>query len=170
MLAQSAMLVSLRISQLGLSTKSQDVTDAAHIAYNIPDKRAGYYRKFKVDRQDVIEISRVANMARGFHRNITVPWGHDNYRMLPATLITKYNRKMRSFKMEFESKVSDLKVKWPSIIQAAQNRLGPAFVMSEYPDVSDIEKMYEFNIHAKPVPQDEHFFLKIEKNDHAIQI
>lgn len=164
MLAESAMLVSLRISQLGLSTKSQAITDAAHVAYNITDKRAGYYRKFKVDKSDVKEISKVANLARTYHRNMTVPWGHDNYRLIPATLVQKYTRKIKSLKLEFESNVKDLKVKWPSILQASQNRLGPAFNQNEYPNATDVERFYDFEIHFKPIPQDDHFILKVEKD------
>lgn len=163
MLAESAMLVSLRIGQLGLSAKSKDITDVAHKAYNIPDDRAGYYRKFKVDRNDVKDIAKVANLARSYHKKMTVPWGHDNYRMIPATLIMKYDRKMKSLKLEFESHVIDLKVKWPSILNAAKQRLGPAFIQGEYPNANDIEKFYEFSIHKKPVPQDDHFILKVEK-------
>lgn len=163
MLAESAMLVSLRISQLGLSTKSKDVTDAAHKAYNITDSRAGYYRKYKVDRSDVKEISRVANIARTYHRNMTVPWGHDNYRLIPATLVQKYSRKIKGMKLEFESHVKDLKVKWASVLNSSKMRLGPAFDPNEYPDVSEVEKFYEFEIHFKPIPQDDHFILKVEK-------
>lgn len=163
MLAERGMLVSLRITQLGLSTKSQEVTTAAHQAYNITDNRAGYYRKFKIDRVDVKDISRIANQARSYHRQMTVPWGHDMYRLLPSTLIPKYNQRIKSLKMEFESNVSDLKVKWTSVIEAAKSRLGPAFKADEYPDVSEVEKFYTFEMHRKPIPQDDHFILKVEQ-------
>ena len=162
MLAQSAMLVSLRISQIGLSTKSDPVTNAAHTAYGITDPRAGYYRKFKIDSNDVKDISSAANRARSYHRMVTVPWGHDNYRMLPATLVQKYSRKIKGFKLEFESHVKDLTVRWPSIIKSSQARLGPAFNKADYPNESHLEKMCSFEIHFKPVPQDDHFILKVE--------
>jgi len=163
MLTNSATLVSLQIGQMGLSKKDLAITDAAHDAYGINDKRAGYYRKFKVDRTDVLRITKVASSARTFHRIMTVPWGHDKYRMLPATLIQKYTRKIKQIKMDFMGHVSDLEARWPSIINAAKLRLGPAFDAGDYASADLIQKLYTFDIHFKPVPQDDHFVLEIEQ-------
>jgi hypothetical protein len=163
MLQNSAILVRLQIYQIGLSIKDNNVTDAAHKAYNINDKRAGYYRKFKIDRTDVKQISQVANMARSFHRMMTVPWGHESYRLLPSTLIVKYQRKIKQMKMEFYSHVSDLEARWPSIISAAQLRLGPAFNQNDYVDSTQLKSAYVFDIHLKPIPKDDHFVLEVEK-------
>ena len=163
MLANSATLVRLQINQLGLSKKDNAITDVAHDAYGINDARAGHYRKFMVDRTDILKISKTANTARSLHRVMTVPWGYDNYRLLPATLIQKYTRKIKQFKIEFDSHVSDLEVRWPSIINAAKLRLGPAFDPNDYAMASEIPKAYLFDIHFKPIPQDNHFVLEVEK-------
>lgn len=148
---------------MGLSRKDAKITDVAHDAYGINDKRAGYYRKFKVDRADVVKISKVANQARSFHRLMTIPWGYDKYRMLPATLIQKYTRKIKQYKLDFFGHVSDLEARWPSIVSAAKLRLGPAFEPADYPKADEIKWLYNFDVHFKPVPQDDHFVLEVEK-------
>jgi hypothetical protein len=153
----------LQINQLGLSKKDKAITDAAHNAYGINDSRAGHYRKFMVDRTDVLKLSKTANTARSLHRVMTVPWGQDKYRLLPATLIQKYTRKIKQIKIEFYSHVSDLEVRWPSIISGAKLRLGPAFDPTDYAVASEIKEVYLFDIHFKPVPQDDHFVLEVEQ-------
>jgi len=163
MLQNSAILVRVQVHQIGLSIKDNKVTDAAHKAYQINDKRAGYYRKFKIVWGDVKQISQVANMARSFHRMMTVPWGNESYRLLPSTLIVKYQRKIKLMKMEFHSHVSDLEARWPSIINAAQLRLGPAFNPNDYVNPTQLKDAYIFDIHFKPIPQDDHFVLEVEK-------
>lgn len=163
MLANSATLVSLEISQLGLSKKDNEITDKAHQAAGITDNRAGYYRKFKINRMDILSISRTANFARSYHRMMTVPWGYDRYRLLPSTLLMKYTKKIKTHKMEFLSHVDDLVVRWPIIINEAKTRLGPAFDLSEYPVSVEVKDFYKFEIHFKPIPQDDHFILKVEE-------
>lgn len=163
MLTNSATLVRLQINQMGLSKKDNAITTVAHDAYGINDNRAGHYRKFMVDRSDVLRISKASNIARTFHRIMTIPWGHDLYRLLPATLIPKYQRKIKQMKMEFYSHVSDLEVRWPSIINSAKIRLGPAFDHNDYAMAKEIPALYEFDVHFKPVPKDDHFVLEVEQ-------
>lgn len=163
MLANSATLVSLEISQLGLSKKDQDITDKAHQAAGITDTRAGYYRKFKINRSNIVEISRTSNSARSYHRNMTVPWGYDKYRLLPSALLMKYTKKIREFKLEFLSHVDDLTVRWPSILNEAMVRLGPAYNIDDYPIAHEVKTFYRFQIHFKPIPQDDHFILEVEE-------
>jgi len=163
MLANSATLVSLEISQLGLSKKDKDITDKAHQAAGITDTRAGYYRKFKIDRLSILAISRAANSARSYHRIMTVPWGYDRYRLLPSALLMKYTKDIRALKSEFLSHVDDLVVRWPNILITAQKRLGPAYNQSDYPITSEVKDFYKFQVHFKPIPQDDHFILKVEE-------
>jgi len=163
MLADSATLVSLEIGQLGLSKKDTDLTNKAHAAAGITDTRAGYYRKFKIDRSSIMSISKSANSARLYHRMLTVPWGYDRYRLLPATLLMKYTKKIKNYKMEFLSHVDDLAVRWPYILNQAQIRLGPAYNKNEYPTANEVKSFYKFQIHFKPIPQDDHFILQVEE-------
>ena len=163
MLENSATLVRLQASQMGLSKKDSAITKVAHDAYGIHDARAGHYRKYKVDRADVLKISKTANIARTFHRIMTVPWGHDRYRLLPATLIQKYTMKIKQVKMEFYSHVSDLEARWPSIVEAAKARLGPAFDQNDYVQAGEVMELYAFDIHFQPIPKDDHFVLEVEK-------
>jgi hypothetical protein len=163
MIARSATLVSLEISQLGLSMKDLPVTTAAHQAVGISNKRAGYYRKFKIDRNDVRDVIRVAQNARAYHRTMTVPWGRDVYRMLPAPLIIKYTRGLKDFKREFYANIDDVVLRWPTILANSQSRLGSAYNADDYFAAKEIKAQYDFEIHFKPVPLDDHFILEVER-------
>ena len=163
MLANNATLVSLEISQLGLSKKDHDITEKAHIAAGITDTRAGYYRKFKINKQNIKGISMAANAARSYHRMMTVPWGYDKYRLLPSSLLMKYTSKVKEYKIEFLSHVDDLIVRWPSILNESSIRLGPAYDPNDYPMTYEVKSFYKFTIHFKPIPQDNHFILEVEE-------
>jgi len=142
--------------------KDLEVTNAAHRAVGINNKRAGYYRKFKIDRNDVRPILQVATAARQYHRRMTVPWDRGHYRLLPATLILKYTKTMKEFKHDFFAKVDDLVVRWPTVISNCRKRLGSTFKQQDYPDAKKVKDFYSFETHFKPVPQDDHFILQVE--------
>lgn len=163
MLATSATLVSLEINQLGLSQKDQPTTKRAHKAIGITNVRAGYYRKFNIDRNDVRDVIRAAQNARSYHRELTVPWGHGDYRMLPAPLIMKYTRGLKDYKAKFFASVDDVVTRWPVILRNSSLRLGSAFNGADYPHPTRIKGFYSFDTHFKPVPQDDHFILEVER-------
>jgi len=163
MLANSATLVSLEIGQLGLSKKDSDLTKKAHTAAGITDNRAGYYRKFLLSKAEITPIFKTANFARSYHRYMTVPWGHDKYRLLPSKLILKYTAKIKEFKIEFFSHVDDLVQKWPFILTEAQRILGTVYDPADYPMQSELKSHYKFNVRFKPIPQDDHFILQVEE-------
>lgn len=155
--------MSLEICQLGLSKKDKDITEKAHTAAGITDNRAGYYRKFVLHKSNILPIFQTANSARAYHRFMTVPWGYDKYRLLPSKLILKYTVKIKEFKIQFLSHVDDLVQRWPYILTEAQKVLGPVYDPKDYPTQGSLKKHYEFNIHFKPVPQDNHFILQVEE-------
>lgn len=148
---------------MGLSKKDKDITEKAHTAVGITDIRAGYYRKSMIHRSYIDLILKTANSARMYHRHMTVPWGYDRYRLLPSKLLLKYTAKIKEFKIEFIGHVDDLVQKWPYIISETQKILGPAYNSGDYPYQGDIKSHYQFNIHFKPVPQDNHFILQVEE-------
>ena len=94
---------------------------------------------------------------------MTVPWGYDRYRLLPSTLLMKYTKKIKNYKIEFLSHVDDLAARWPYILNTAQARLGPAYNKDEYPTANEVKNFYKFQIHFKPIPQDDHFILQVEE-------
>ena len=147
---------------MGLSNKDQQATTIANQALNTGNDNAGYFKKFKVQRSDVARITAAASRARTLHRHYTTPFGDDNWRLLPATLVIEYTKEMRQCRHEFESAVSDLENQWATIVTRNQTTLGALFDPNDYPAQADIAKFYELKTEFRPIPQSDHLLIQIE--------
>jgi hypothetical protein len=152
-LTDHAMLASLNISQWSARKHDKSVTMEVDKAHNAKD--GGRYNKLLIDKTALDPADKVASAARQHHYKVTLPWGDNGDRLLPASLFMDYTQTMRQFKTEFESRVSDLVRQYPTLVQAARNRLGTMYDPNDYP--SNIRDRFEFATSFSPVPTADDF-------------
>jgi len=163
-ITNNAMLVKLTISQMGLSSKDEAATKIASAALHVGQTDAGYFKKFKLQKKDVAAISIAANNARLIHKNYTVPFGDDNWRLLNSTLVMEYTAKIRECKDQFDKAVNALVASWDDIIKRNKQVLGALFDQADYPEKYNVVNMYDFRTEVRPVPQSDHLLLQIESD------
>jgi hypothetical protein len=166
-IAHMAVLTELNISMLGMSGKDDAVSDQANSLLGTT-KKAGYYSKCKLHRQDIIDVIRVADTARVYRRSMTRPYGEKDLRMLPSNRILEYDAEMGNFKQKFNDAVFDVQFNWPAIVKKQEMRLasnanGNLFNPNDYPPQSEVQNHYEFITNQIPVPDADHFVLNIEE-------
>ncbi len=145
-----------------LGTEERDRKLSADVNLNYLTVNAGFYHKCKIDKRHLRPVRAAAHVARIYHRKNTVPW--DGYaRLLVASKALEYANKMSEFKIGFENAVNDLKLAWPSIVQAEQVRLGGnLFNPADYPNQAELDKYFSFGHQIEPVPDKSHLVLDIE--------
>ena len=161
-LIKMAMLAYLKIEMIGMKAKDVDATHGANRHFNATDS-AGDYQKCKIDKSDLKEVIKHATRARNEHRNFTMPFGNNGYRILPAKRILEYTQVMSGHKALFEAAASDVVIDWPNILTRARTRLiGTLFNPGDYPAQSSVGKYFAFNFDLSPIPEKSHIVLDLE--------
>ena len=162
-ITNKTVLVTLKIGMLGIEERNKELSTDVNLNYlNVAN--AGFYYKCKIDKRHFKAVRSAAHDARIYHRNVSVPWD-DNCRLLAASKVLEYTNKMSNYKIAFENAISDLVMKWPSIIIEEQQRLGSKlFNPGDYPNDCDLERFFSFSHDIKPVPDKSHLVLDIENS------
>lgn len=165
MIQNKAMLVTLNISQWGNQKTDKRVAaevDAAHQA-----KNAGKYKKNLVDPVYTKPISTLASEIREYHYRMTLPWGDNGQRLLPAKAYFDYTEAMRQYKQAFSNMVDDFTQNYQALVQAERQRLGTLYDPADYPASNEIKNYYGVNTHFQPVPDAKDFRVDIGKEEIA---
>jgi hypothetical protein len=96
------------------------------------EKDAGRFNKRLVPREELREITRVVGQARRDHAFLTLPWGDDGYRVLPAATFMEHVQTMKRDAAEFNAAVSRLVNRFETLV-TNQSRLGTLFNVEDYP-------------------------------------
>lgn len=150
-LAKKAMLCRLSISQW--TAKKHDKAVSAHVAaeYNA-DKAAGRYNKALIAKDAIDAVAKVANEARAYHYENTLPWKDDGSRILPAANFQRYSEGLRELRSRFDVAVSDFVSNYPGYIDDARARLNGLFKEEDYPKAWAIREKYSFEVEIDPLP------------------
>lgn len=160
-LQNSAMLVALNVRQW--TARRFDRTATKEVDEKHGAKDAGRFNKLLIDKGALEPIDKIENSARTYHYSVTLPWGDQGQRILPAALFMDYTQSMDQFKREFESRVRDFLVEYPRLMQEARNRLGSLYDPQDYPDAQDIRTKFEFGLVITPIPSAQDFRVQLNE-------
>lgn len=162
---EKAMLMDINISQWSARKLDRKVTQEVNKSHNASDD-AGRYNKMLVSDPAIKELASIARDARGHFFKHTLPWQDTGSRILPAVTFMQLAQDMGRFKASFESKVHEIILNYNEMIRKAKTRLNGMFNMSDYPNASQIEKYYSFDVRVLPVPHAGDF--RVELQEHII--
>lgn len=164
-LQDSAMLVALNISTW--SARKFDRTATHDVDKQHGANGAGRFNKLLIDKAALEPIEQIEGAARQHHYSVTLPWGNQGERILPATLFMDYAHHMGNFKREFNARVRTFVAAYPELVQNARNRLGTLYDPTDYPPAADIAKRFAFETPVTPIPSADDFRVKL--NDEYVQ-
>ena len=163
--ASMSVLTGMTVRLIGMTGKDISATTAANTHLNATTD-AGYYKKCKISRSDILPVITARDLARRYRQAMTSPWGDGDLRMLPTSRLLEYNATMGEFKIKFEDAVMDLAANWNDIVARQKKRLnksgGTLFDPNDYPDQKDVTKYFTFKLEQLPIPEVNHFALDIE--------
>lgn len=149
-LQTSAMLATLNISQWTARKHDKKVSSQVEQQHNAKD--AGRFNKILVAKESLEAIGAIATAARTKHYKLTLPWGDNGERLLPATLFEEYTGAMRDFRHAFEDRVRDFVRDYPQLKIDALQRLGSMYNAEDYPHPNDIANRFGFRVDFSPMP------------------
>lgn len=149
-LHNSAMLATLSISQW--TARKYDKKVSAEVEKQHQAKDAGRFNKMLVAKEHLDSITKIATACRSYHYKMTLPWGDNGERLLPATLFEEYTTSLRGYKNEFEQRVHEFVRDYPNLKADAIKRLGSMYDPLDYPATDDIKKRFDVAVQFFPVP------------------
>ena len=79
-------------------------------------------------------LGRIRSQILATWRGMTLPYTEPGVRLMPRNLVPEFEQRMCLLRDELAAAVAELEIVWPSLLNAAQERLGDLFDRSDYPD------------------------------------
>lgn len=150
-LQEKAMLVNLSISSWTASKKDRAASTDIKKSKGANDK-AGWFNKRLIDPTALQTVGKVEGQARAMHYSMTLPWGDNGDRILPAAAYMDYMDKLRGLRVDFEHAVSDFVRDYPQRVQDARVMLGTMYDPADYPEPGQIKHRFSIHTVFTPVP------------------
>lgn len=147
---QRALLVSLNISQWQARKRDKKVTREV-VNQHDADLAAGNFNKSLLRRDTLADIVKVVSEARDLHASMSLTWGDNGDRVLPATLFEDYAEKMHVLRRKFDDRVDSFVSSYPSYVQAARKELGTMYDPLDYPAATTIRDKFGFKVSMLPL-------------------
>lgn len=158
-----AMLASVSISQwTGRKldrAASRKVTDDAHA-----DEGAARVNKTLVARDALEKIAKIADQARRYHLDTTLPWLDNGARILPASLYWQFCDEMRTRRQEFEAAADDFAENYDALRESARQMLGDLYRDEDYPSAEAIRGRFRFTTGFLPLPDSADFRVDLDES------
>jgi hypothetical protein len=150
MIQERAMLANLNISQWTARKHDKSVSAEVDATHNAVD--GGRYNKLLIDKKALDPLAKHASQVRNYHYGMTLPWGDNGDRILPATCYMEYMAKMRALRNEGETLVDKFCVSYPALVADARQRLGTMYDANDYPHIDHIKERFGIAVNFMPVP------------------
>jgi len=158
-----AIKVKLNVSCWPAKKEDKEATKATHLQQGAKQD-AGTYRKNMVSKKHLKPIRDIETEARKFHREVTLPWGQDGERVLPASMVDEYTAEMRRLHQDFDLAVAEFKQKYPAIVIDEKSTLGSMYNQSEYPSLRELEDKFDFRVSITPIESADDFRIKLSES------
>ena len=165
-LREQAMLVTLSVSCWTNSIKDRKVSAEVERTHNARD--AGRYNKTLVDKSHVDPLTSYAGQIRAYHYKMTLPWGNNGDRLLPAKLFMEYSAEMRSLSRKYDDLVTEfLKVYDTKLVQDARARLGSMYNPEDYPTSAELRQKFGVRTDITPLSEGSDFRVDVGEAERA---
>jgi len=149
-----AMLVEFNASVWTARKLDKKTTDEVVTSKNAAAKDAARVNKHLLaGRNELDVINTYVGSVRTYVYENTMPWSDTGIRLLPTANFLTFSQRMADSEQTFFSYVEDFIRVYPSLITAQAMALGDMFKRDDYPDVSEIERKFNFRLNFMPVPR-----------------
>lgn len=150
MFAEKAMLVELTIHQW--TARKHDKAVSREVDKDHGAQDAGRFNKMLIDKKALEPINQVANRLRQYHYDMTLPWGNNGQRLLPARLFMEYRTEVTALRNDFNNCVEKFINDYPSLVNDARVRLNTLYNPDDYPSIKELRRAFGVEMDIFPVP------------------
>lgn len=163
-LPEKALIVNLSIGNWSGRIHDEDAAQTVSKAYN-NDPSYATVSKYLIAREEIQKIWQLVYEARRYHYNVTLPWGDDGERLLPAELYLDFTKRISTYRQQFIFRVQQFLAIYPDLINAAQKSLGGLFKQDDYPAPATLRHKFSFEIHFTPISDSNDVRVKLQEED-----
>jgi hypothetical protein len=168
-LATCALIVEFNASVWTARKLDREVTRETNEAKSAAADASRTNKNLMAGRSELETITKHVTKVRNFVTDNTSPWSNNGQRLLPNIKFIDFDKKMNTYKEEFDDLVKVFINIYPTLITAQAMALGQMFNRADYPLVSDIVHRFAFTYDYFPVPESGDFRIDIG-NDAAADI
>lgn len=165
-LQEKAMLTSLSISQWTARKYDREASKRTAELYNTSEN-AGRYNKVLVAQEEIKKINKIANEARIYVEQNTLPWGRRGENLLPSAHYFDFLQALQEIKDRFEMAVQEFVAVYPELKEEARIKLNGLYNEQDYPSIDRIASKFSFSVSFFPIPSGEDF--RVSLGDEAEQ-
>lgn len=103
-------------------------------------------------RPELEEISKLVTEVRNYVYDNTAPWSDAGQRLLVASRLPKFDKRVADYKAQFDDAVHAFVTIYPTLISAQALSLGDMFNRSEFPTATEIATKFAMACEYLPVP------------------
>ena len=154
-LASSAVLFELSISVWTGRKLDKQVSAEVDMDKSTRARGGNYNKNLFAGCTELEDLTKFVSRVRQWVMMNTLPWSYTGPSLLPTAKMFDFNQQLELYRQEFEDKVRDFVLIYPTLIQAASLNLGSLFDPEDYPDVSVIKDKFGFRFVYTPVPDND---------------
>lgn len=152
-IASAAMLGSLNISVWEARKKDKQTEAEVTAAKGARSKRAASVHKHLFSECPALEaIKSLRGEARVWFNQVTLPWDDNGNRLITTKNYLEIMNDANKYAKRFNDLVQVFKNTYSTEISKQAFEMGALFDRSEYPDVSELDHKFFFNLSVQPLP------------------
>src|SRR5258706_12446228 len=149
-LSRDAVLVKLKISQVGVTANSKTLSREASVKHEADRNSVkGYVQKIKWT--DLSDLTRVYNEAREVLNRLTLPWSEE-FRLCPVDNYAELTKAMRELENRFNDSVHKLVSKHSALEEDYQARVKDLSKEIAFPTKAQMEASFSFKFEEALIP------------------
>jgi len=160
-LSEKSLLVNLNIGTWSARKYDRKVTQEVNDKHGSTD--AGRFNKLLIASKYLEAITKIANAARVFHYENTLPWSDAGERLLPSDNYFEYTSELSKLKNQFESEVNNFANLYPAMVSEAKINLNGLFNPLDYP--VNVSEKFRIKTSFMPVPDIADLRINLSENE-----
>jgi len=151
---KKAILVNMSHRQISNIPFDVQLSDKVAKDIGMGDKSMLQIRKCLFNPERLSKVRSLINDALLMVWNHTRPWDNIGFRLLPMEYYDDFNDTFGKIKDEFEEAVNEFADNYLTYVDESKKLLGPiAFRKEDYPDVNNVRKYFNLEIHTSVFPE-----------------
>lgn len=161
-----AILVNVKVRFWEARKHDKRVTEETNKRHHA-EKGAGRYHKslFGGKVPELQEFMSAYGRLRVEHREQTLPWSDEGWRILPTSNYWEYTKAIRERIAEFMEKKAEFLAVYPRLCKEAKERLGDMYDPSDYPAPSQVAGKYGVEVEYAPLPSGADFRVELPQSE-----
>lgn len=167
MLNESAVIASLHVRMLQATKFDRQATQQLESQYGIASGITKVKKVLIPDDPLLAEMKTIANQARNYHYDHTLPWQWKGGQMLPSAFYMEYTRIMADFIREFDDKADQFcnQAYYEAAVTKAMLMLKGIARQEDYPSPRSIRSHFMAAINIDPIPSSGDFRVDLHASE-----